>query len=233
MKRIIFSAVILSFFSFAAEATITSEDHANPSFISQKPLPSVNTIRIKQESAGFFFKPYVSLEYSAPVISGGGPNVDFHTSHNLFSQIRDIENIAIGGNFRVHRYLGFNANWQQTELKNDRVQHVVAGLSRMAFFSMDQYNLSALFYAPVVTNFFEIFAEGGVSDMTSRINYTRADGSLFQNKAHETMGIYGAGFQLSFSEGTFLRMSLQKYSGKLALLDSHYSTVRIGYLQAF
>ncbi len=181
----------------------------------------------------FFFKPLLSLEYSAPVISGGGTNVNFHTN-NFGKQVSGFENIAIGGNFRIHKFFGFNANWAQTDLNNATFQDVGA-LSKTAHFKMDQYNFSALLYAPVIENFAEVFVEAGISDMVSKLNYADLDGNLVARNAHETMGIYGVGFQFEpwIKSDSAVRFSFQKYSGKLALLDSHYATLRIGYLKAF
>ncbi len=182
---------------------------------------------------GFFLKSFVSLEYSAPEISGGGGNTDFQT--NLFGkQISNFENIAIGLHFRVHRYLGFNANWQQSELHNSSLTHYGA-LQQKARFKMDQYNLSALFYLPVKEDEFEIFAEAGVADMNSKLTFIASDSSSTYRKNHETMGLYGLGFQFmpfDDSDDAF-RFSFQKYIGKLALLDSHFTTIRIGYLKSF
>lgn len=232
MKFLIFLTVIFSFLASISFAQSASDDYQKYLRPAQPVLPSVHTIKIPRESAGFFFKPFLSIEYSAPRILGGGTNVEFKTSHNLFSQVRDIENIALGMNLRIHRYLGFNANWAQTELDNTSLQNI-GTLSREANFRLDQYNFSALFYAPIVENLFELFAEGGISDMSSRLNYASSSGNFSDRKSHETMGIYGIGFQILPSETSAIRFSVQKYSGKLALLNSHYETIRIGYLKAF
>jgi len=205
MKRTIFYIVILSLFS--AKTFAKTPD-------------------------GFFFKPAVTIEYSAPEISGGGVNTDFKTSQSLFDQIIDFENIAVGGNFRVHENLGFNANFAQSAMDNHELFNV-GSLSRKANLRIDQYNFSALFYAPIVKNLFEAFAELGVSDINSKLTYTRSNGVSFSGKAHETKAIYGAGFQINLTESDAIRFSVQKYSGKLALLNANYTTIRIGYLKAF
>lgn len=181
----------------------------------------------------FFFKPFLSLEYSAPVTSSGGSNADFRTN-NFGKQLRGFENIALGANVRVHKFLGFNANWAQTELNSSVVQDV-GGLSRRAYFKLDQYNFSTLAYAPIIEKTFELFAEAGVSDMVSRLTYARTDSTIVDRKAHETIGFYGAGFQayLSRESDDAIRFSVQKYAGKQALLDTNFTTVRIGYLKSF
>jgi len=233
LKKIFFLTAIFAFLNCQVFAQSPADDYQKTPRSKQPPLPSVNTIRVKTAPThGFFFKPSLSIEYNAPEVSGGGTNTDFKTSDDLFHQLREIENIALGFNFRLHRYLGFNANWVQSDLDNASLQDVGA-LSRKANFRIDQYNFSALFYVPLVENLFEVFAEGGVSDMTSKLNYANASGVFLERKAHETTGLYGAGFQLTLNENNAIRFSVQKYYGKLALLDSHYSTVRIGYLRSF
>lgn len=205
MKHIIFFTVVLSLFSAKSFAKISDQ---------------------------FFFNPYLSIEYSAPDLTGGGSNADFKTN-NFGKQISGIENFAFGGNFRVHKNLGFNVNWSQSALHNNSLRDVF-GLSQEAQFKIDHYNYSALVYAPI-DEFFELFAEAGVADVNSKLNYITAAGTSVTRKAHETMGLYGAGLQIKPWEkcDDMIRISFQKYSGKLALLDSNYTTVRIGYLKAF
>lgn len=232
MKRVIFYTTILSFFSFAALASTTSDDYSNPKYPHQKPLPSIHNIEVKQAPEnGFFFKPFLSLEYSAPRISGGGINSQLRTN-NFGKQMTHFENIAVGFNFRVHRYLGFNANWQKTDLTNDVLQGI-GSLSQEARFKMNHYNFSALFYGPRIENFLETFLEAGVADMNSKLTYVQSNGVVGDRKAHETMGIYGVGFQLLVNPDNIVRFSIQKYSGKLALIDSYYTTIRVGYLRSF
>ncbi len=204
MKKIIFFAVIFSFFS---------------------------TNSFAKNEEGFFFKPFISIEYSAPALSSG-VNKNFK-SNNFGKQISGFENIALGGNFRLHKFLGFNANWFQGSLNDNSLQDV-GYLNNKARFKFDQYNFSALAYLPA-NDFFEFFAEAGVADIHSRLNYVKNDSTAIKNKAHETKAILGAGFQFKPCKKSddMIRLSFQKYSGKLALLDTNYSTVRIGYLKAF
>ena len=229
MKRISTSLFFALFFSVNSFAEIPDQTIKNPS----EPLKRINPAHYQKSENGFFFKPAITLEYSAPVTSSGGSNSDFKTN-NFGKQLRNVENIAIGTNLRVHEFLGFNINWAQTDLNNTVLQDV-GGLSRKAHFKLDQYNFSALFYAPVVKNTFELFAEAGVSDMTSRLSYARVDGTMVDRKAHETMGLYGAGFQVYLSEqnDSAIRFSVQKYAGKQALLNTNFTTVRVGYLKSF
>jgi hypothetical protein len=139
----------------------------------------------------------------------------------------------LGGNFRVHKFLGFNANWSQTALNNGALQHVGA-LPQQARFKMDQYNFSALAYLPA-NEMLEFFAEAGFSDMGSRLGYVSSGGAITNSKAREIKEFFGAGLQFKPCEKSedAVRLSFQKYSGKLALLDSNYAVVRIGYLKSF
>lgn len=205
MKNIIFCAAIFSLFSLPSFAKISDE---------------------------FFFTPAATIEYSAPVLTGGGVNADMRTN-NFGKQMSHLQNIAFGGNFRLHKLLGFNANWAQTELKNDSLQNI-GSLSQEAHFKLDQYNFSALVYAPI-NNRLELFAEAGVSDVNSKLTYVTSAGTSVSRKDHETMGLYGLGFQAKLCENSedVIRISFQKYTGKLALTNTYYTTVRIGYLKAF
>ena len=229
MKRFVFIAfLILANQAFASGRIIDDQQNSSMN------LPSVKTIKVKQESVfgDFFFKPSLSIEYSAPRFLKSGVNSDSKSSGTIFRQIGDINNFAIGGNFRVHKYLGFNANWAQGTMLNSELQGQGA-LSGRAQFSFDQYNLSALFYVPAIENFFEIFAEGGVTDFRSKLKYGAPNGAAINEKSHDTLGFYGAGFQFKLNEKDAIRVSWQRYCGRIALMDSQYSTMRIGYLMAF
>ena len=180
----------------------------------------------------FYLKPFATIEYSAPVITNGGSNSEFKT-HNFGQQLRHFDNIAIGGSLRVHKNLGFNLNWAKTELKNDTLQNIGA-LSQEARFKMNQINLTALGYAPL-SEAFEAFAELGVADINSRLHYATAVGAGANRKAHETKMVYGLGLQFKpcpMSDDA-IRLSFQKYAGRMGLLNAQLTTVRIGYMKAF
>lgn len=231
MKRIIFLSSLLLILSNQAFAQ--ASDYENEVEPYQPPLPSIHNIQVNVTSENaFYFKPFLSIEYSAPTISGGGANVDFKTSHRLSGQIREFQNFAVGGHFRVQKYLGFNLNWQQTEMDNASL-YGVGTLARQANFKMDHYNLSALFFVPIVPNTFELFAELGVADMNSKIDYVQSNGNFVSTRAHETKALFGGGAQVNLNKTSTVRVSFQKYSGNLALIHSNYSTFRIGYLHAF
>lgn len=182
---------------------------------------------------GFFLRTFATIEYSAPSIGGGAHNSRFRTN-DLGEQLINFENIAIGAHFRVNKFLGFNLNWAQSELSNNKLA-AAPNLRRKAHFDIEHYNITALFYAPKVANSLEFFAELGVSDMKSKINYITSSNSLVSRKSHATAIIYGAGFQfLPFEKSQdAIRFSMQKYSPVLGLLDANYTTFRIGYLKAF
>jgi len=227
MKRIFFAAILSM---IAANAFAQASDYQTNTEPGRATLPSVHNISVNV-TPQFYFKPYLSIEYSAPVISGGGSNVDFKSTKELGGQIKNFQNIAIGGHFRVQKYLGFNLNWAHNELENNMLNG--AGLARQAYLNISQINASALIFAPIVQNTLELFAEVGASDMNSKINYIDGSGNFFSAKNHQTKAFLGGGVQVNFNKTSTVRFSFQKYSGKLALVDSHYTTLRIGYLHAF
>lgn len=227
MKKLI--CLFVLFFANQALADRIPEDNKN----SGTSLPSVYDIKVKKSSTfgEFFFKPSLSIEYNATRFVKSGVNSSFRNAGTLINQLEDLNNVAIGGNFRVHKYLGFNANWAQGEMVNNQLQG--QKISSRANYSFDQYNLSALLYVPAIENFFEAFLEGGVTDMRSRLKYGSSSGAAITQKSHETLGFYGAGFQFILNENDTIRVSWQRYSGRVALLGSEYTTTRIGYLRAF
>lgn len=189
-----------------------------------------------KEQKDFFFKPAISIEYSAPDISGNGVNGNFKTSQGFFEQMKDFQNLALGFNFRVHKYLGFNTNWSKTEMDN-AVLSGVGALSRKAVLQVENYNFSTLFYIPTIKDskktVLELFAELGASDIRTKLSYIDTIGNPFSGKSHQTKLFYGAGFQMNLTDKDSLRFSFQKYDGKLSLVDSNFTTVRIGYLRTF
>jgi hypothetical protein len=231
MKSIIFS-LIFSIFTSAvlAQGFDYRGDNTSSNKLALRDLKNIGGKNIGEND--FYFKPFISIEYSAPEISGGGGNTAFKASQGLFEQIKDFENIAIGGNFRVQKYLGFNANFAQTTMDHNNLSGVGA-LSRKANLKIDHYNFSALFYMPVRRNVFEFFFEGGISDISSRLTYADISGNSFSGKTRDTKSFYGGGASFYLGKDDAIRLSAQKYSGKLALIGSNFTTVRIGYLKAF
>jgi hypothetical protein len=101
MKRIAFILIGSMFFSMNALA-----ENPTQAVIGKPGLKKVdpNHYVVKSEN-GFYFKPGISIEYSAPVTSAGGPNADFKTN-NFGKQVSGLENLALGFNVRVQKYLG-------------------------------------------------------------------------------------------------------------------------------
>lgn len=229
MKRIIFLAAF--FLAFSNQAFAQASDYETTAEPWQPSLPAIGTIAVNVVQ-NWYFKPALSIEYNAPIISGGGNDKNFKNSQRLSGQLREFQNIAIGGHFRIQKYLGFNLNWVQSELDSTTLGSV-GYLSRQANFKIDHVNASALIFMPLVPNTFELFAELGAADMNSKINYIQTNGNAVSEKSHQTKALYGLGFQVHFNQTSSIRFSVQKYSGKLALLGSNYTTVRLGYLYAF
>ncbi len=186
-----------------------------------------------RENNKFFFKPALTVEYSAPATSNGGDNADFNTT-NFGKQLTNFQNIAIGGHFRVHKNLGFNINWQQAALENNALQDAPS-LASKANLKLNQYNFSALFFTPKVENALDFFAEVGVSDINSKLSYVRSNGSAVVAKSHQTVGLIGVGLQFSPFEKSddAIRFSVQRYLSKIDVINAHYTTVRIGYVKFF
>jgi hypothetical protein len=223
MKILRFFVAIFLLYSASAIAADRDYDLGQKNQTSLEP-PLSETLK-----AGFFFQPFLSLEYSAPGIKGGGANANFRT--NAFEvQLANFQNIAPGLHVRVHKFLGFNANWYQSELVNGSLQGV--SLSQRPKYKIDQYNFSALVFLPKV-EFIEFFGEFGVAMMRNRISYVDSSGMFISQVQNKNTAFYGGGFQLTPFKNSkdAIRFSIQKYSGTMPLLgDSHYTTVRIGYL---
>lgn len=197
-------------------------------------LIASNSFALEKEKKenNFFLQSFATIEYSAPSISNAGDNRNFKT--NVFEkQIKDFENIAVGFNFRVHKNLGFNVNWQQTDLHNGSLQGYA--ISQKARFKTHHTNFSALFYAPKMSDILEFFVEAGLADMHNKLTFVDSNGVGHGRKSHETVGLYGAGFQLTpFTKSKdAIRFSVQRYTPSLGLIHSDYTTVRVGYMKAF
>ncbi|MBM5783122.1 MAG: hypothetical protein FJ368_06880 [Pelagibacterales bacterium] len=179
----------------------------------------------------FYFKPAATIEYQAPHISGGGANSDFK-NNNLGKQVTSFENIAIGGFFKFSHRIGVNLNWVKTGLHNSELQGVA--ISQVARFKMQQINLSGVYLFPIINDFAEVFGEAGLSDMRSELKYATSSEAVKKSK-NEIMPFIGAGFQIKpfKSQSKALRFSVQRYIGQVDLLDSSYTTVRVGFVKYF
>ena len=179
---------------------------------------------------GFFFKPYFSVEYSKPSLSGGVANS--YASGGAGRQITHLENIAIGSNIRIHKYLGLNLNVAQANLNGSAKQNSIA---QRVEYNFRQYNFSALGYAPIIDNLLELFGEVGISKIESKASFRGSDLSFSQSEGKATTAFYGIGLQLTpfFLSDNAFRVSIQKYQKKLPLTSAEYSSIRFGYLMEF
>jgi hypothetical protein len=197
-------------------------------------LLSVVLFGISNANAGIlspFASTFVTLELGKSVMSHKSINSKFKNSNDFFETLRQFEDVAIGGHIRFG-FLGVNVNWSQTSLKNNRLNGV-SSLEGSAKYKSDQINTTALLFLPIIPTRAELFVEGGVVDIGSKIHYTPTGGTKVQRKSHETIGLYGIGAQVSPFGGDFIRLSAQRYIGKVGLLDTNYTTVRLGYLKSF
>ncbi len=185
----------------------------------------------KELPQGFFLKPAATIEYSGVGLNSGYDKN--YRTNNFTKQMANFENIAIGGNLRVHKNLGFNLNWYQGALVDHSV-HNVGYLNYRATQKFSQFNVSALAYVPA-NEMIDLFAEAGLADIDGKLSYVTNSGSSVSQKSHQTLGFYGLGFQFKPCNDSddSIRVSFQKYAGKLGLLDANYSTVRLGYVKAF
>ena len=86
---------------------------------------------------------------------------------------------------------------------------------------------------PIIKNFFEIFGELGLADMRANLSYMDINGKSVRSNSHQTRFFYSAGLQVSVNDINTIRFSAQRYVGKVGLINSDYTTVRIGFLRLF
>ena len=178
-----------------------------------------------------FASTYATIELGKSVLSNQSINSKFENGNDFFENLRQFEDIALGGHIRFG-LLGVNVNWSQTSLKNNRLKGYDS-LESQAKYKSDQINATALFFLPIIPTRAELFVEAGVVDIGSKLHYTPTGGTKVQRKGHETIGLYGIGAQVSPFGGDFIRLSAQRYIGKIGLLDTEYTTIRLGYLKSF
>jgi len=182
---------------------------------------------------GFFFEPFATIEYSAPKFYGNSNAKHFGTD-SIDSQIKNFDNIALGFHGRVHKYFGLNVNWSQTSLTTNKIDDVQ--LSAKNNLSLDYYNVSALFFAPLAENrIFEMFGEAGFSSIKSKISIFENNGNFTKKQTRETKPFVGFGFQYKpfKASNDAIRFSFQRQIGKLDLVDAALTTVRLGYIKSF
>jgi hypothetical protein len=197
-------------------------------------LLTVFGLTISSANAGIlspFASTYATIELGKSVLSNQSINSKFENGNDFFENLRQFEDIALGGHIRFG-LLGVNVNWSQTSLKNNRLKGYDS-LESQAKYKSDQINATALFFLPIIPTRAELFVEAGVVDIGSKLHYTPTGGTKVQRKGHETIGLYGIGAQVSPFGGDFIRLSAQRYIGKIGLLDTEYTTIRLGYLKSF
>jgi hypothetical protein len=197
-------------------------------------LFSALAFTISSANAGIlspFASTYATIELGKSVLSHQSINSKFENSNDFFENLRQFEDIALGAHIRFGLF-GLNVNWSQTSLKNNRVNGYDS-LESQAKYKSDQINTTALLFIPIIPTRAELFVEAGVVDIGSKLHYTPTGGTKVQRKGHETVGLYGIGAQVSPFGGDFIRLSAQRYIGKIGLLDTQYTTFRLGYLKSF
>jgi opacity protein-like surface antigen len=181
---------------------------------------------------GFMFKPAITIEYQGMDIDGDQQNSHFKNRH-FEQQLKNFDNIAVGLNFRVHKYLGFNLNWSQNTLKNEALNGF--SISNKASLNIDNINATSLLYFPIIgDNWLEGFAEIGVADINSEIKFSESGNSPTAKKSHETAFLYGAGIQfMPYDLDIAFRLGFQRYQASLGLVDAQINTFRGGVIIPF
>lgn len=182
----------------------------------------------------FIFKPAITLEYQFPKITSGKDNGDFK-NESAWDQIKGINNIVLGFNFRIHKYLGINANWSQFDMENSAIDGY--SVASKANLKTTNYNISSLLYLPIIgDNLLEGFVEIGASDMGNKLKLNTTDGNAIIDKSHETALLYGIGIQFApYDLDTVFRLSVQKYNSNYlsSKFGSDLYTYRAGIVQYF
>ena len=179
-----------------------------------------------------FADTFLTVELGKAVLSRDSVKSDFSNTSGAIEAIRQFEDIAVGGNIRFLKKFWVNVNWSKTSLKNDRVSGV-NNLSSSAKYKADQINYTGLYYITLIPTRAEIFLEAGIASIGNKLNYSLTDGTKYQKNDREVLGLGGVGIQISPLGGDYIRLSLHKYVGKIGLLDSNYTQIRLGYLKSF
>jgi hypothetical protein len=181
---------------------------------------------------GFVFKPAISIEYQGMDIDGGSQNSHFENRH-FEQQLKNLDNIALGLNFRVHKYLGFNLNWSQNTLKNENLNGFL--IANKASLNIQNINATTLLYLPILKdNWLEGFAEIGVADVNSALKFTEVGGALTEHTSHETALLYGGGIQfMPYDLDIAFRLGFQRYETNLGLVNAKINTFRGGVIIPF
>ncbi len=183
----------------------------------------------------FFFKPFLTLEYQAPRLSGGGRG--FKTD-GLGSQILRFENISPGVSMRIHRYIGIDASYVMVGLNSAQLNRndQALDLEGKASFNFKAFTLSTLFYlSPTENGPLELFGEVGAALIDSTFKYRLTDGTGVNKGYKQANPLVGAGFQFMPFSGSndAFRFSYQHYLQKMEGIDANYGAFRVGFIKSF
>ncbi len=180
---------------------------------------------------GFLFKPAFSIEYQAPEINAKALNDHFETEP-FEKQLKKFDNIALGLNFRIHKYFGLNLNWSQFALENDSQNGYL--LENKSDLTIKNVNFSSLFYFPIIGETLDGFVEVGASDINYDFKFVDDTSTQHIFKDHETSFLYGAGIEFSPYNSTIsFRLSAQRYITKLQPINGDIVTWRGGLIKYF
>jgi hypothetical protein len=183
-------------------------------------------------SDGLLFKPALSLELQSSNVNAKSLNNNFE-SQPFEKQLKGFNNIALGLNFRIHKYFGLNLNWSQFSLRNQNaIGHTLQNKSNL---SIENMNFSSLFYFPIIgDDLVDGFIEVGVSDINSNFKFTDSGNTNHTFKDHESAFLYGAGIEIApYELETAFRISAQRYITKLKPINGDITIWRAGIIKYF
>ena len=220
---------IITLLSFLLALNFSS--NARAEILSENSSTSASE-KLSEFADNFMLKSAFTAEYQGANINSSGQNNQFKTER-LGHQLKNFENIALGLNFRVHKYLGFNLNWSKSGLENNGLSGV--SLSKKASLNIQNINATSLLYFPIVgDHWLDGFAEIGVSDVHGQLKFLETNGNQSEQNSHETAVLYGAGIQfMPYDLNIAFRFGFQKYLTNLGLLNAHITTFRGGVVIPF
>lgn len=193
----------------------------------------INPIIAKADiTDGLLFKPALTLELQSSDINAKSLNNNFE-SEPFEKQLKGFNNIALGLNFRIHKYFGLNLNWSQFALENQN--EVGYSLKNKSDLSIENINFSSLFYFPIIgDDLIDGFIEIGVSDVTSDFKFTDSTNTKHIFTDHESAFLYGGGIEIApYDLETAFRISAQRYITKLKPINGDITIWRAGIIKYF
>ena len=180
----------------------------------------------------FILKSAMTIEYQGMGTKGDGQNGQFK-NRSFWNQLKNFDDIALGANFRVHKYLGFNLNWSKNTMKNGGLNGY--SLADKASLNLQNINATSVLYFPIIGDqWMEGFAEIGVSDVKSELKFIETNGQQIKQSSHETALLYGAGIQfMPYYSDIAFRFGFQKYQTNLGLVGATITTFRGGVVIPF